>query len=91
MREIFAVREVNVAASRHKVPLFNLTRQGVACALLRIGADSRFRIEIRKLRVPRTTNQVDDVRRALIAIHAQFESWTREVPSQWLWSHRIWR
>jgi KDO2-lipid IV(A) lauroyltransferase len=58
---------------------------------LRIGADSRFRIEIKELRVPRTGNQADDVRRALSAIHAQFEHWIREAPSQWLWSHRIWR
>jgi KDO2-lipid IV(A) lauroyltransferase len=58
---------------------------------LRIGADSRFRIEIKELRVPRTANQADDVRCALSAIHGQFESWIREAPSQWLWSHRIWR
>ena len=58
---------------------------------LRIGTDSRFRIEIKELRVPRTANQADDVRSALSAIHAQFESWIREAPSQWLWSHRIWR
>jgi KDO2-lipid IV(A) lauroyltransferase len=58
---------------------------------LRIGADSRFRIEIKELRVPRTANQADDVRCALSAIHGQFESWIREAPSQWLWGHRIWR
>jgi KDO2-lipid IV(A) lauroyltransferase len=58
---------------------------------LRIGADSRFRIEIKELRVPRTASQADDVRCVLNAIHAQFESWIREAPSQWLWSHRIWR
>jgi len=58
---------------------------------LRIGTDSRFRIEIKELRVPRTANQADDVRSALSAIYAQFEEWIRETPSQWLWSHRIWR
>lgn len=58
---------------------------------LRIGAESRFRIEIKELRVPRTSNQADDVRCVLSAIHGQFESWIREAPSQWLWSHRIWR
>jgi KDO2-lipid IV(A) lauroyltransferase len=58
---------------------------------LRIGTDSRFKIDIKELRVPRTANQADDVRCALSAIHAQFESWIREAPSQWLWSHRIWR
>lgn len=58
---------------------------------LRVGTDSRFRIDIKELRVPRTANQADDVRCALSAVHAQFESWIREAPGQWLWSHRIWR
>jgi KDO2-lipid IV(A) lauroyltransferase len=58
---------------------------------LRIGTDSRFRIDIKELRVPRTANEADDVRCALSAIHGQFESWIREAPSQWLWGHRIWR
>jgi KDO2-lipid IV(A) lauroyltransferase len=58
---------------------------------LRVGTDSRFRIEVKELRVARTANQADDVRNALSAIHAQFETWIREAPSQWLWSHRIWR
>jgi KDO2-lipid IV(A) lauroyltransferase len=58
---------------------------------LRVGADSRFRIDIKELRVPRSASQADDVRWALGAVHAQFESWIREAPDQWLWSHRIWR
>jgi KDO2-lipid IV(A) lauroyltransferase len=58
---------------------------------LRIGAESRFRIEIKELRIPRTASQADDVRWALEAIHRQFESWIREAPGQWLWSHKIWR
>ena len=58
---------------------------------LRIGTDSRFRIDIAELRVPRTANQADDVQSALNAIHAQFERWIREAPAQWLWGHRIWR
>ena len=58
---------------------------------LRIGTDSRFRIDIAELRVPRTANQAEDVQAALTAIHAQFEHWIRESPAQWLWGHRIWR
>lgn len=58
---------------------------------LRIGPDSRFRIEIKELRVPRTANQADDVRSILKDMHAQFEAWIREAPEQWLWSSRIWR
>jgi hypothetical protein len=34
---------------------------------LRVGSDSRFRIDIKELRVPRTANQADDVRCALNA------------------------
>ena len=57
----------------------------------RIGTDSRFRIEIKELRVPRTANQADDVRWVLVAMHRQFEEWIREFPEQWVWSHRLWR
>jgi len=56
----------------------------------RIGTDSRFRIEIKELRVPRTANQADDVRRILAEMHRQFEDWIREAPDQWIWGHRIW-
>jgi Kdo2-lipid IVA lauroyltransferase/acyltransferase len=58
---------------------------------LRIGTDSRFRVEIRELRVPRTASQADDVRSTLNDMLAQFEAWIRDAPEQWLWSQRIWR
>jgi KDO2-lipid IV(A) lauroyltransferase len=58
---------------------------------LRLGAGSRFRIEIKELRVPRSASQAEDVRRVLQDMHRQFESWIREAPDQWLWSSRIWR
>ena len=56
----------------------------------RIGTDSRFKIEIKELRVPRTANQADDVRWVLAEMHRQFEGWIREAPDQWIWTHRIW-
>jgi KDO2-lipid IV(A) lauroyltransferase len=58
---------------------------------VRIGTDSRFRIDIKEVRIPRTANQANDVQAVLNEIHAQFEHWIREAPAQWLWGHRIWR
>ncbi len=57
---------------------------------LRVGTDSRFKIELKELRIPRTANQSDDVKQALIAMNAQFEAWVREAPEQWMWSNRRW-
>ena len=56
----------------------------------RIGRDSRFEVEIKELRVPRTANQGDDVRWAMTEMQRQFETWIRETPEQWMWSNRRW-
>lgn len=57
---------------------------------LRIGTASRFRIEIRELKVPRTANQADDIRAVMVEMQQQFEVWVREAPEQWMWSNRRW-
>jgi Kdo2-lipid IVA lauroyltransferase/acyltransferase len=57
---------------------------------LRIGKESRFRIELKELKVPRTKNQSEDVRCAMIEMQKQFEAWVREAPEQWMWSNRRW-
>jgi KDO2-lipid IV(A) lauroyltransferase len=57
---------------------------------LRIGTESRFRIELKELRIPRTANQGDDIKVATAAMTAQFEAWVREAPEQWMWSNRRW-
>lgn len=57
---------------------------------LRIGSESRFRIELKELKVPRTANQSEDVRAIMTAMQAQFEIWVREAPEQWMWSNRRW-
>lgn len=57
---------------------------------LRIGTASRFRIELKELRVPRTANQADDIKAATAAMQAQFEAWVREAPEQFMWSNRRW-
>ncbi len=56
----------------------------------RIGTSSRFRIELKELRVPRTANQANDVRWVMTAMQEQFETWIREAPEQWMWSNRRW-
>lgn len=57
---------------------------------LRIGTESRFRIQLKELHIPRTANHSDDVKVALAGMNAQFEAWVREAPEQWMWSNRRW-
>jgi KDO2-lipid IV(A) lauroyltransferase len=57
---------------------------------LRVGRQSRFRIEFHELKVPRTANAADDVKAITAAMQAQFEAWVRETPEQWMWSNRRW-
>jgi KDO2-lipid IV(A) lauroyltransferase len=57
---------------------------------LRVGGESRFRIELKELKVPRTANQAADVTWITTKMQAQFEAWVREAPEQWMWSNRRW-
>ena len=56
----------------------------------RVGTSSRFEIEIRELRVPRTRNIGEDVRWIMTEMQKQFEAWVRDAPEQWMWSNRRW-
>src|SRR6516165_5328487 len=49
---------------------------------LRVGQQSRFKIELKELKVPRSGNQADDVRWITAAMQRQFEDWIREAPEQ---------
>jgi KDO2-lipid IV(A) lauroyltransferase len=57
---------------------------------LRIGTQSRFQVEIKELKVPRSANPGEDVKWITAAMQREFEAWIREAPEQWMWSNRRW-
>ena len=57
---------------------------------LRVGKQSRFQIELKELKVPRTASQADDIKAVTAAMQKQFEDWIREAPDQWSWNNRRW-
>ena len=57
---------------------------------LRVGTDSRFRIQLYELRVPRSGNPSEDVQTIMATMQEKFEEWVREAPEQWMWSNRRW-
>ncbi|HEY1247230.1 MAG TPA: lipid A biosynthesis acyltransferase [Hyphomicrobiaceae bacterium] len=57
---------------------------------LRVGKQSRFTIEFKELKVPRTASPAEDVKWVTAAMQRQFEAWIRETPEQWMWSNRRW-
>jgi len=56
----------------------------------RIGTSSRFEIDLRELRIPRTKNPSEDIHWAMAEMQRIFEAWVRENPEQWMWSNRRW-
>lgn len=54
----------------------------------RIGNQSRFRITVREIKVPRTDDATADVSGITAAIQRQFEDWIRETPEQYMWTNR---
>lgn len=65
------------------------SRMWMSCCR-RVGKESRFEIEIKELRVPRTKNQAEDIKWIMAEMQKQFETWIRASPEQWMWSNRRW-
>jgi KDO2-lipid IV(A) lauroyltransferase len=57
---------------------------------IRVANQSRFRIEVLELKVPRTENLSADITTIMTDMQKQFEIWIKEHPEQWMWSNRRW-
>lgn len=57
---------------------------------VRVDRQSRFRIEIIELKVPRSANPSEDITWIMTEMQKQFEIWIKEYPEQWMWSNRRW-
>jgi len=57
---------------------------------MRIGNRACFDVNVNELRIPRTSNQAEDIRNITAAIQRHFETWIRETPEQFMWSNRRW-
>lgn len=55
---------------------------------VRVGKQSRFRIIMKEIRVPRTDDPDEDVRQITADVQKAFEGWIRETPEQYMWSNR---
>jgi KDO2-lipid IV(A) lauroyltransferase len=57
---------------------------------IRVGELSRFKVEMKEIRVPFSDDKDEDMRQVTAAVQRQFEDWIREYPEQWMWSNRRW-
>ena len=59
--------------------------------VIRIGKQSRFKIAMKELKVPRTDRPDEDIKELTASIQRQFEAWIREHPEQWMWGNKRWK
>jgi Kdo2-lipid IVA lauroyltransferase/acyltransferase len=57
---------------------------------IRIGTQSRFKVEMKELKVSYSDDKDADITETTAAMQHQFEQWIREYPEQWMWSNRKW-
>ncbi len=53
-------------------------------------APLQFQLDMVEVEFPKSSDFDVDVLAATAAIHAQFETWIKEYPAQWMWAHRRW-
>jgi Kdo2-lipid IVA lauroyltransferase/acyltransferase len=56
----------------------------------RIGTESRFRIDLTEVPLPRTPSRTADTKALTAAMFQVFEAWIRENPEQWMWWNTRW-
>jgi len=56
----------------------------------RLGTESRFRIDLTEVPLPRTPSRTVDTKALTAAMFQVFEDWIRENPEQWMWWNTRW-
>lgn len=62
-------------------------RMWIGCCR-RVGRQTRFRVYVKELKVPRTGDTQADIKSLTAAVQKQFEDWIRETPEQFMWTNR---
>jgi len=55
---------------------------------IRTGKQSRFRVNVIEVKVPRTGNEEQDIQTITASMIMQFEEWIRETPGQYMWANK---
>ncbi|MCH8240018.1 MAG: lysophospholipid acyltransferase family protein [Proteobacteria bacterium] len=55
---------------------------------IRTGKQSRFRVNVVEVKVPRTENEEEDIKTITASMIQQFEQWIRETPGQYMWANK---